>query len=125
MKSFDTINVIPFIDIMLVLLAMVLTTATFVSNNELDIKLPKSSGNPISDDVSATEIALGKNGMYYLEGSQISLAKLRQYLSTVPIETPILLLIDETVAFAEFVILADLLNTQQLNQVSVLTRPVN
>jgi biopolymer transport protein ExbD len=31
MKRFDQINVIPFIDIMLVLLAIVLTTATFIS----------------------------------------------------------------------------------------------
>jgi biopolymer transport protein ExbD len=30
MKRIDTINVIPFIDIMLVLLVMVLTTATFI-----------------------------------------------------------------------------------------------
>jgi len=43
MKKFDSINVIPFIDIMLVLLAIVLTTATFVANGQLDIALPSSS----------------------------------------------------------------------------------
>lgn len=34
MKKFDQINVIPFIDIMLVLLAIVLMTATFISPRE-------------------------------------------------------------------------------------------
>lgn len=43
MKRFDTINVIPFIDIMLVLLAIVLTTASFIATGKLDIAVPQSS----------------------------------------------------------------------------------
>lgn len=125
MKTFDTINVIPFIDIMLVLLAMVLTTATFVTNSELDIVLPQSSRNAVSDEVSRIEIALGIDGQYYVDGIQATLQQMRRDLSQVPATTPILLLIDESAVFAEFIILADLLNTLQLNQVSVLTRTAN
>ncbi len=44
MKRFDQINVIPFIDIMLVLLAIVLTTATFISQGRLDINVPTATG---------------------------------------------------------------------------------
>lgn len=122
MKAFDTINVIPFIDIMLVLLAMVLTTATFVTNSELDIVLSQSNRNAVSNEVSRIEIALGIDGYYYLDGIKATLQQIRHDLSLVPVNTPILLLIDESVAFAEFITLADLLNTLQLNQVSVLTR---
>ena len=40
-KKFDSINVIPFIDIMLVLLVMVLTTATFIKQGVIPVNLPE------------------------------------------------------------------------------------
>lgn len=43
MKRIDTINVIPFIDIMLVLLAIVLTTATFISRGVIEVHYPESA----------------------------------------------------------------------------------
>jgi biopolymer transport protein ExbD len=48
MKPLSAINVIPFIDIMLVLLAVVLTTATFVAQRRIPVDLPQAySGVPI------------------------------------------------------------------------------
>ena len=41
-KKFDSINVIPFIDIMLVLLVMVLTTATFIKQGVIPVNLPEA-----------------------------------------------------------------------------------
>lgn len=41
-KRFDQINVIPFIDIMLVLLVMVLTTATFIKQGIIPVDLPEA-----------------------------------------------------------------------------------
>ena len=46
MKRIDGINVIPFIDIMLVLLAIVLTTATFIVEGRLEIRLPEDFSLP-------------------------------------------------------------------------------
>ena len=40
MKRFDQINMIPFIDIMLVLMAVVMTTASFVEIGLIDVNLP-------------------------------------------------------------------------------------
>ena len=37
MKKFDEINIIPFIDIMLVLLAIVLVTASFISQGKIKV----------------------------------------------------------------------------------------
>ncbi|OYV24794.1 MAG: energy transducer TonB, partial [Halothiobacillus sp. 20-54-6] len=49
MRRFDQINVIPFIDIMLVLLAIVLTTATFIAQGEISVNLPEAkSAQPVS-----------------------------------------------------------------------------
>ena len=43
MKPMAQINVIPFIDIMLVLLAVVLTTATFVAQGRIPVALPEAA----------------------------------------------------------------------------------
>jgi biopolymer transport protein ExbD len=43
MKPLSQMNVIPFIDVMLVLLAVVLTTATFVAQGKIPVALPSAS----------------------------------------------------------------------------------
>jgi len=44
-KRFDEINVIPFIDIMLVLLVMVLTTATFIKQGVITVEFPEAASS--------------------------------------------------------------------------------
>ena len=43
LKKYDSINVIPFIDVLLVLLTIVLMTSTFISKGIIPISLPKAS----------------------------------------------------------------------------------
>ena len=42
-EEMDHINIVPLLDIMLVLLTIVLTTATFVANGRIPVDLAKSS----------------------------------------------------------------------------------
>jgi len=125
MKKFDTINVIPFIDIMLVLLAIVLTTATFVSHGQLDIKLPSSSSKAQTDNIERVEIAVDKEGVLFINGIENTLDKAELQLKLLSPDTPILLLMDETVQFKEFVSVVDLLKKLKLDKVSILTRDGN
>jgi len=122
MKKFDSINVIPFIDIMLVLLAIVLTTATFVTNGQLDIDLPSSSAESSSDNIDRVEIAVDREGVLYINGIENTLDKAELQLQLLPVDTPILLVMDETVEFKQFVSVVDLLKRLSLDKVSVLTR---
>ena len=122
MKKFDSINVIPFIDIMLVLLAIVLTTATFVTNGQLDIDLPVASADGASDNVERVEIAIDRDGVLYINGVENAIDKAELQLRLLTPDTPILLLIDETVEFKQFVDVIDLLKRLSLDKVSVLTR---
>jgi len=125
MKKFDSINVIPFIDIMLVLLAIVLTTATFVSNGQLDIDLPESSSNSVPDNIERVEIAVNRDGVLFVNGVENSLDQAQLQLQLLSTDTPILLMIDETVEFKQFVSVIDLLKQLSLDKVSVLTRNNN
>ncbi len=125
MKKYDSINVIPFIDIMLVLLAIVLTTATFVSNGTLDIDLPASSSATIADNIDRVEIAVNREGELSINEVKHSLEAAEQRLRLLASDTPILLLIDDTAEFGQFVSVIDVLKRYSLDKVSVLTRASN
>lgn len=122
MKKFDTINVIPFIDIMLVLLAIVLTTATFINSGQLDIKLPKASSDSPAENAVRMEIAIDSDEVIYFEGKPSSLDQLRASLALLDPNTAILLNIDETVPFHQFIGVIDLLKVLKLDKVSVATQ---
>lgn len=122
MRKFDSINVIPFIDIMLVLLAIVLTTATFVANGQLDIALPQSAAGSQESRAKQIEIAIDRDERFYMDGDELLLEQISTRLQGQAIETRMLLLIDETVEFRKFVELIDLLKVHSLGNVSILTR---
>ena len=72
MKKFDQINVIPFIDIMLVLLAIVLMTATFIAQGKIDVNLPTSkSPAALHSEDTLKLITIDKDGIYYLKDGEI------------------------------------------------------
>jgi biopolymer transport protein ExbD len=122
MRKFDSINVIPFIDIMLVLLAIVLTTATFVANGQLDIALPESAAGSRDSRTEQIEIAIDRDEKFYMDGDELLLEQIGTRLQGQAIETRMILVIDETVEFRKFVELIDLLKAHSLDNVSILTR---
>lgn len=67
MKKFDDINIIPFIDIMLVLLAIVLITASFISQGKIKVNLPQAKSTvEVQADDMAKLLAITKNGDVYV-----------------------------------------------------------
>lgn len=44
-KEFDAINVVPLVDVMLVVLTIVLMTSTFIASGSLSVELPRASKN--------------------------------------------------------------------------------
>lgn len=125
MRRFESINVIPFIDIMLVLLAIVLTTATFVVSNKLDINVPKSSSEETISSDKVVEIAIDKQSIIYYEETQIEPAALKQKLSLLGKETPINVRVDSGVVFGKFVEILDLFKQLQLDKFSIITKKSN
>lgn len=122
MRKFDNINVIPFIDILLVLLAIVLTTATFVSNSQLDIELPTANTESEAIDVDKIEIAIDRDEDLYLDGNRIELDQLAAQLKLLSTDSHVVLSIDEVVEFQRFVTLIDLLKSLSLDSVSIVIR---
>lgn len=122
MKRMDQINVIPFIDIMLVLLAIVLTTATFISEGRLEIRLPESKQQERTDAEQRLEIAIDADGNLYLDAEHLRLEQLAGQLDGLSSDTPIVLRVDAATRFDRFVAVIDELKARQLERLSILTQ---
>lgn len=122
MKRIDTINVIPFIDIMLVMLAIVLTTATFIVEGKLDIQLPEAEA--VSDDqaVEKLEIGIDREGRLFLGSAEVSPEVLADRLDGIDVQTSIVLRVDADTRFAGFVSVVDLLKARKLERLTILTK---
>lgn len=127
MRRMDQINVIPFIDIMLVLLAIVLTTATFIVEGRLEIRLPTATTAPKAQNLERIEIALSTDGELFMDAESLGrgetgLAALSSRLDTLPPDSPIVLRVDAESRFEQFVAVVDRLKTRGLERLSILTR---
>ena len=60
-ERFDKINVVPFIDIVLVLLVIVLATASFINKKSVKVDLPTASSKTVTEK-KAIMISIDKEG---------------------------------------------------------------
>ena len=126
MKVLSQINVIPFIDIMLVLLAVVLTTATFVAEGRIPIELPQAKSVQTIKHREALEVNIDASGAIYLQGRYVDIALLRKSLIEIENKsTPVRLRVDSESEFSHFVAVIDLLKQLGLNQVSIIAHQVD
>ncbi len=126
MKKFDTINVIPFIDIMLVLLAIVLATASFISQGKIEVNVPKSQSKvKVKQDDLAELITINKDGEFFYKDKPITIESLDETLSKLGEERKITIKIDAETNFQNFVRVTDLLTKYGLKKVTVVTSPVS
>ena len=59
-------NVVPYIDVMLVLLVIFMVTAPMITSG-IKVDLPQANGNPIESKDAPTIVTLDKDGLYYLQ----------------------------------------------------------
>jgi len=121
-KKFDQINVLPFIDIMLVLLVVVLTTASFVAKGTIPVDLPEASSKKAPTQKMKT-ITIDKNGEIYFEDKKVGLKVLETTLAKLdPKKEAILIKSDAKSRFQNFVKVIDLLKSRGFKKVSIETR---
>lgn len=119
-KKFDSMNVIPFIDIMLVLLAIVLTFSTFIAQGRIEITLPKASTNE-QTNLELKELIIDANGQIVFEEKPLEMTQLKEILSSLPKTTPISLKADENTPFKVFVQVIDAFKELKMDKISIVT----
>ncbi len=121
-ERFDKINVIPFIDIVLVLLVIVLATASFINKKSVKVELPTASSKTTSEKKTIT-ISIDKEGRYYYEKTQMSLENLQEQLKKLdPAKDVISLQTDQKTEFQKFVSIVDTLKEKKFQNLAIVTK---
>jgi len=122
LKKFDSINVIPFIDIMLVLLVMVLTTATFIKQGVIPVDLPDAKATQKEDTKKEVTVYVNAKGEMFFEKQKVDLATLEQKLSTLAKDQTVVLRSDKESRFQDFVSVMDILKRLGHEQPYIVTK---
>jgi len=121
-KKFDQINVIPFIDIMLVLLVMVLTTATFIKQGVIPVNLPEAKATDKQDTKKEVTVYVNAKGEMYFDKEKVDLQELQQKLSAVAKDQTVVLRSDKNSKFQDFVSVMDILKKLGHEQLYIVTK---
>ena len=124
-KPFESMNMVPFIDIMLVLLTIVLTTSSFIASGRIAVNLPQASASQQEPQKPPETLEIDAQGRIYRDGIATSTELLRQSLAALPHDTAFLLRADKAVALQSFVDVADLLKQLGFSKVAVQTDTVS
>ena len=119
-KEFDYINVIPLVDVMLVLLTIVLTTSSFIATGMIPIDLPKvvkSQGEMLRTQT----VEIDRQGNIFLNTKPISLMELKAAMDDQNRNVPILIRADRNIALQGFVEVLDIIKTMGFKRVSLQT----
>ncbi len=119
-KEFDYLNVIPLVDVMLVLLTIVLTTSTFIATGAIPVELPEASRTP-ETAVRSQTIVIDRAGNIFLNTRPLTLPELRQSVCSLDRACPVLIRADQDVRLQLFVDVLDTVKSFGFKKVSLQT----
>ena len=117
-QDIDQINVIPLVDVMLVLLVIVLTTATFISTGQIPVNLAKAKAIGDRKDVPIV-ITLTSEGNLFINDKPIPDGGLPSTLMTESRESAVVVRADKVTLLGKFVALVDEIRGLGFQQVSL------
>ena len=122
LKKYDSINVIPFIDVLLVLLAIVLLTSTFITKGIIPVSLPNSNNADNLKPDKEIILVIQENGDLFIEDRPETLENIEQIILKSSKETPIHINTDKNSKFESFVQVLDMLKKHSYSNVSIVTK---
>jgi biopolymer transport protein ExbD len=120
-EPFETLNVIPFVDIMLVLLTMVLTTANFIVTGRIPLALPQASQTKVEKHKDIT-IEISASSALAFDSTPVAKDELESRIKALPAGTSFLIRADRTTPFQNFVDVADILKRLNFSKIAVQTQ---
>lgn len=119
----EGLNIVPFIDIMLVLFAIVLSISTFIAYEHIKIEPPKSEvAQTVSDNKDKILISIDAEDIFYLDDKMISLTELEEKIKSLDKTNLVELKADKNSKFDSFIQLISLLKAQNHNNFQIITQ---
>ncbi|EAH6341500.1 TonB system transport protein ExbD [Campylobacter jejuni] len=118
----EGLNIVPFIDIMLVLLAIILSISTFIAHGKIEINLPVSENAlSLNNDEKKLSISIDENNIFYLDDKTTDLKGLSDAISSLHKKTIVELKSDKNAKFESFVKIIDFLKAKEHENFQILT----
>lgn len=130
-KPMSEINVVPYIDVMLVLLVIFMVTAPLMTQG-IKVELPEAMSGPleVDDDEPMLVVSVKENGSYYINVGQeeeaVPLKELQSRAEKIIAARPDIKVLVEGDKNLPYGIIVDLMNTLQLagaGSVGLITQP--
>ncbi len=130
-KPMGEINVVPFIDVMLVLLVVFMITAPMLTQG-VQVELPQVTSQPIEnqEDNDPIIISVDQEGGYFItlgeDSNSVSLDEMSQRVVTILQQrpgTPVMVRGDRNVAYGQIVVLMSTLQGAGVANVGLLSEP--
>lgn len=122
MPKKEGLNVIPLIDIMLVLLAIVLSISTFIAQGNIKIDLPNSeSAEKKQDENDKIAVLINKDNDFFIGEEKVPEENLKEKLNEIKNETLIELKSDKESKFDSFIKVIDILKEKNHENFAITT----
>lgn len=121
MPKKEGLNVIPLIDIMLVLLAIVLSVSTFIAQGNIPIDLPSSESAKTEQEDNKIAVIINKDNEFFVDDEKIAEENLKERLSDIDTKTLIELKSDKDSKFEMFVKVIDILKEKNHENFAITT----
>ncbi len=131
-KPVSEINVVPYIDVMLVLLVVFMVTAPLLTQG-VDVDLPEASSEPLetADNESVVVVSIDDQGRYYIDlgsdsNTPVSLDFIATKVSTlirIKPKTPVMVRGDKSVPYGTIVALMTTLQGAGVPNVGLISEP--
>ncbi|GAA6854968.1 TonB system transport protein ExbD [Helicobacter pylori] len=119
----DGLNVVPFIDIMLVLLAIVLSVSTFIAQGKIKVSLPsaKNAEKSQPNDQKVVVISVDEHDNIFVDDKPTNLEALSAVIKQTDPKTLIDLKSDKSSRFETFISIMDILKEHNHENFSIST----
>jgi len=118
LKKVEGINVVPLIDIMLVLLTIVLTVSSFIALGKIEITLPQAS-NVTKIEPKFFEIGITAEHQFFINSEPMSKDELVTKFDSLTKEDSVAISADKMAAYEDFIYVIDLLKQKQIEKIGM------
>jgi biopolymer transport protein ExbD len=117
-------NVVPFIDVMLVLLSIVLTVSTFIAQGKIKVDLPAASSAIVEETFKAPplELIIDEYDKLYINDKEVTLDQFKARVILLRNSDEVIILGDKISSFGRFIDVIDVLKNKGHENIQIVTK---
>lgn len=121
----DGLNVVPFIDIMLVLLCIVLSVSTFIATGKIQVELPQSKSGVKTETEKPIIITINEDNQIFYDDEILTEDEILKRVEEIGPKSLIVLKSDKNAKFDSFIKVIDILKQKQHENFAITTETKN